>query len=96
VLLRTQPSSSGAGVPTIVSRAPDPRAPSQGYDVDAISALHGRTDIGADPGWTWPPAAPEGPVDSPRFRVDEWAPPSTVRHPWVRLGRFTLLYRRAA
>jgi hypothetical protein len=27
--------------------------------------------------------------------MDEWAPASTVRRPWVRVGRWTLLYRRA-
>jgi hypothetical protein len=46
--------------------------------------------------WTWPPYAPVPPAEDPRFRLDEWAPASTVRHPWVRLGRWTLLYRRAA
>ncbi len=50
---------------------------------------------GGDPGWAWPPYAPDDPLDQARFRVDEWAPASTVRHPWVRVGRFTLLYRRA-
>ena len=42
------------------------------------------------------PYAPEEPVDLARYRMEEWAPASTVRHPWVRVGRFTLLYRRAA
>ena len=46
--------------------------------------------------WTWPPYAPVPPAEDPRFRLDEWAPASTVRHPWVRVGRWTLLYRRAA
>jgi hypothetical protein len=46
--------------------------------------------------WTWPPYAPVPPADDPRFRLDEWAPASTVRRPWVRLGRWTLIYRRAA
>jgi hypothetical protein len=42
--------------------------------------------------WSWAPYAPE---DFVRFRLDEWAPPTSVRRPWVRVGRFTLLYRRA-
>jgi hypothetical protein len=46
--------------------------------------------------WTWPPYAPVEPADAPRFDTEDWAPPSTVRHPWVRLGRWTLLYRRAS
>lgn len=49
-----------------------------------------------DAGWSWPPYGPETPLEPGRFRLDGWAPPSTVRHPWVRVGRFTLLYRRAA
>ena len=45
--------------------------------------------------WTWPPYAPvEGPEWT--FDTDRWAPPTCVRHPWVRVGRWTLLYRRAA
>ena len=47
-------------------------------------------------GWAWAPYAPEEPVDLARYRVEDWAPASTVRHPWVRVGRFTLLYRRSA
>lgn len=61
--------------------------------MDQDSAVHEHT---AEPGWTWAPYAPEQPVELPRFALDEWAPPSSVRHPWVRVGRFTLLYRRAA
>ena len=83
-------------MPTIVSGAPERRVPAQGSDMAAISAVPGHTGGGADPGWTWPPASAEEPVDLARFRTDEWAPASTVRHPWVRVGRFTLLYRRAA
>jgi hypothetical protein len=45
--------------------------------------------------WTWPPAAPvEAPESS--LESDGWAPPTCVRHPWLRIGRWTLLYRRAA
>ncbi len=45
--------------------------------------------------WTWPPYAPVPPLAMPRFGTEEWAPASTVRRPWVRVGRWTLLYRRA-
>ena len=47
------------------------------------------------PGWSWPPYAPVessgGPFDTP-----EWAPASSVEHPLLRVGRWTLLYRRGA
>jgi hypothetical protein len=47
--------------------------------------------------WSWPPYAPWEPVEAPRFEAgEEWAPASSVRRPWVRLGRWTLLYRRSA
>ncbi|MCV2488771.1 hypothetical protein OF117_05300 [Geodermatophilus sp. YIM 151500] len=49
---------------------------------------------GGEPDWTWPPYAPEEP-SAPRYRIEEWAPASCVRRPWLRLGRWTLLYRRA-
>ncbi len=49
-----------------------------------------------DPGWTWPPSAPVPHVDDIQYDTRDWAPASTVRHPWVRVGRWTLLYRRAA
>ena len=48
-----------------------------------------------DRDWSWAPYAPWESEQAPRFVVDEWAPSSTVRHPWVRVGRWTLLYRRA-
>ena len=51
---------------------------------------------GADPGWSWPPYAPWEPEDTERFGIEEWAPASSVRRPWVRVGRWTLLYRRSA
>jgi hypothetical protein len=35
-------------------------------------------------------------VDGRCFVTEQWAPASTVRRPWVRLGRWTLLYRRAS
>ena len=47
-------------------------------------------------GWAWPPYAPCDPVDGEPFGVAEWAPASTVRYPWLRVGRWTLLYRRSA
>jgi hypothetical protein len=61
-------------------------------DVD-LDPANGST---ADGGWTWPPYAPEEPAEVPRFLIDEWAPASSVRYPWVKVGRWTLLYRRAA
>jgi hypothetical protein len=51
---------------------------------------------GPDPGWTWPPSAPLHPAGGVSWHTENWAPASTVRHPWVRVGRWTLLYRRAA
>jgi len=60
--------------------------------VDANDA-NSRSD---EAGWSWPPYAPWEPVGGQPFGVDEWAPPSTVRRPWVRVGRWTLLYRRCA
>jgi hypothetical protein len=64
--------------------------------VDQDSAVQEHPVSRGEPGWTWAPYAPEQPVEASRFVLDEWAPASTVRHPWVRVGRFTLLYRRAA
>ena len=54
--------------------------------------------VPAPPGaeWSWPPEAPWHPAEGSRYGTDDWAPPSTVRFPWVRVGRWTLLYRRAA
>jgi len=49
----------------------------------------------AEAGWSWPPYAPWEPADGQRFGIDEWAPASSVRRPWVKVGRWTLLYRRA-
>jgi len=56
-----------------------------------VDANQGRP--GADHDWSWPPYHPEEP-STPRYLLDEWAPSSVVRRPWVRLGRWTLLYRR--
>jgi len=57
--------------------------------VDETSA----PDVGRSE-WTWPPGEAWHPADRSRFATDEWAPRSSVRHPWVRVGRWTLLYRR--
>ena len=48
----------------------------------------------AEAGWTWPPAAPPETPDGERFATKGWAPSSAVRRPWIRVGRWTLLYRR--
>jgi hypothetical protein len=53
------------------------------------------TDDGGT-GWSWPPYAPWESAEAAPYAVEEWAPPSTVRYPWVRVGRWTLLYRRSA
>ena len=60
-----------------------------------MDAIDGSNAPG-EPGWSWPPYAPWEPGEGDRFGLDEWAPASTVRHPWVRVGRWTLLYRRSA
>lgn len=64
--------------------------------MEQVSAAQQPAVGDGDAGWTWPPYAPDPSPGSGRFGLDEWAPASTVRHPWVRVGRFTLLYRRAA
>jgi hypothetical protein len=45
--------------------------------------------------WSWPPYAPVEAEDEP-FDTEEWAPSSVVSHPRLRVGRWTLLYRRSA
>src|SRR3712207_3484900 len=60
-------------------------------DVDGSTGV--RAD-GAD--WSRPPSAAVPYVGGRQFHTDEWAPASTVRRPWVRVGRWTLLYRRCA
>ena len=45
--------------------------------------------------WSWPPYAPVEAEDEP-FDAAEWAPSSVVSHPRLRVGRWTLLYRRSA
>ncbi|NEK95701.1 hypothetical protein GCU67_16225 [Modestobacter muralis] len=43
--------------------------------------------------WSWPPYAPVQ-TDRESFDTDDWAPPSVVWHPQLRVGRWTVLYRR--
>ncbi len=90
-------------VPTIQETSPnsghrDEDIVEPNADASPRSEVVGMADRSADwsADWTWPPYAPVPPAEDPRFRLDEWAPASTVRRPWVRLGRWTLLYRRAA
>jgi hypothetical protein len=45
--------------------------------------------------WSWPPYAPLEAVGEP-FDTDDWAPASSVWHPRLRVGRWTVYYRRAA
>ena len=61
--------------------------------MDVGSAAHNPQPRGE---WSWPPEAAWRPDEGSRFLTDQWAPASTVRRPWVRLGRWTLLYRRGA
>ena len=43
--------------------------------------------------WSWPPYAPVEADDEP-FDTEEWAPSSVVWHPQLRVGRWTVVYRR--
>ena len=43
--------------------------------------------------WSWPPYAPVE-CDRGSFETAEWAPPSVVWHPRLRVGRWTVLYHR--
>ena len=45
--------------------------------------------------WSWPPYAPVE-TDVEPFDTADWAPSSVVWHPHVRVGRWTVVYRRAA
>jgi hypothetical protein len=45
--------------------------------------------------WSWPPYAPVE-VDVEPFDTADWAPASIVWHPLLRVGRWTVVYRRAA
>jgi hypothetical protein len=53
-----------------------------------------REGIDAQAEWSWPPEAPWHPAEGARYLTEQWAPHTAVRHPWVRVGRWTLLYRR--
>jgi hypothetical protein len=44
--------------------------------------------------WSWPPYAPVETDEAP-FDTVEWAPPSVVWHPSLRVGRWTVVYRRS-
>jgi hypothetical protein len=65
-------------------------------DQDDAGAGFSAVSRAGETGWSWPPYAPWEPVGDVPFRIEDWAPPSSVRRPWVRVGRWTLLYRRAA
>ena len=45
--------------------------------------------------WSWPPYAPVE-AEQESFDTEDWAPASVVWHPQVRVGRWTVVYRRAA
>jgi hypothetical protein len=61
-------------------------------------AVLDRVPEGAPPAdaleWSWPPYAPVQ-VERASFDTDEWAPASVVWHPQLRVGRWTVLYRRS-
>ena len=44
--------------------------------------------------WSWPPYAPVQ-TEAESFDTPEWAPSSVVWHPQVRVGRWTVVYRRS-
>ena len=56
------------------------RAPSEAPAADALE-------------WSWPPYAPVQ-TDHASFDTEDWAPSSVVWHPQLRVGRWTVLYRR--
>jgi hypothetical protein len=78
-------------VPILVGDARRSRATIRSEHVDGITGT--RAD-GAD--WSWPPSAAVPYVGGRQFHTEGWAPASTVRRPWVRVGRWTVLYRRCA
>ncbi|MCZ2806664.1 hypothetical protein O2W18_16265 [Modestobacter sp. VKM Ac-2983] len=61
------------------------------------TSLSGTTRHDASPDdameWSWPPYAPLA-VGGEPFDTTEWAPSSVVWHPQLRLGRWTVVYRR--
>ena len=83
---------SARSVPTIGTTRPDAGTVLR-IDVDQNA---GRPSARARGAWSWPPYASWETVEATLFRTDDWAPASSVRRPWVRVGRWTLLYRRAA
>jgi hypothetical protein len=60
------------------------------WTVDGMNASRSDAD------WSWPPSAGVPYTSGREFVTESWAPQSSVRHPWLRVGRWTLLYRRAA
>ena len=58
------------------------------------ATISASADVDDPMDWSWPPYAPLEPSGGRRFDCDEWAPSSIVRRPLVRVGRWTLLYRR--
>ena len=79
-------------------------------DVSAVLRRHGggmatpagsarlHRDVSEPPGedaleWSWPPYAPVESDDEP-FHTTDWAPSSVVWRPAVRVGRWTVVYRR--
>ena len=63
----------------------------------ASAGLRGETDgVLAEDAlqWSWPPYAPVE-ADADSFDTTEWAPSSVVWHPHVRVGRWTVVYRRS-
>ena len=47
-----------------------------------------------DQEWAWPPGGPWPATEGVRWGTEHWAPATAVRRPLVRLGRWTLFYRR--
>jgi hypothetical protein len=70
--------------------------PEPGPTPDTCSGSAARSGLPAEASdWSWPPYAPvEAVVET--FDTDDWAPSSTVWHPQLRVGRWTVLYRRSA
>ncbi|MGK5114367.1 MULTISPECIES: hypothetical protein [unclassified Geodermatophilus] len=57
--------------------------------------MDGTTETRPDGGdWSWPPSAGIPYTSGRPYVTERWAPASTVHRPWVRVGRWTLLYRR--
>jgi hypothetical protein len=81
---RTAVDSAVTGPPATV--LPEDALPTEALPEDALpeDALQ----------WSWPPYAPVH-TESAAFDTDDWAPPSVVWHPQLRVGRWTMLYRRS-